>query len=173
MKNLKKFVALLLAGVMAMVMLTACSGGGGGGSVEKDAEAEVLKNLSSRTEAASLVKDGELKNDRDVYRFAKEALDADIRASYGSAYFKGDIHHDGIDPAKKYVTLVVTMDYRFGTILTNVMSELSKAFGKVGGNANVKLDSKWAGVGVVVESDAKGTYMAVGIRVLNLAYPKT
>ena len=27
MKNLKKFVALLLAGVMAMVMLTACSGG--------------------------------------------------------------------------------------------------------------------------------------------------
>ena len=28
MKNLKKFVALLLAGVMAMVMLTACSGGG-------------------------------------------------------------------------------------------------------------------------------------------------
>ena len=30
MKNLKKFVALLLAGVMAMVMLTACSGGGAG-----------------------------------------------------------------------------------------------------------------------------------------------
>ena len=28
MKNLKKFVALLLAGVMAMVLLTACSGGG-------------------------------------------------------------------------------------------------------------------------------------------------
>lgn len=26
MKNLKKFVALLLAGVMAMVMLTACGG---------------------------------------------------------------------------------------------------------------------------------------------------
>ena len=29
MKNLKKFVALLLAGVMAMVMLTACGGGNG------------------------------------------------------------------------------------------------------------------------------------------------
>ena len=28
MKNLKKFVALLLAGVMAMVLFTACSGGG-------------------------------------------------------------------------------------------------------------------------------------------------
>ena len=27
MKNLKKFVALLLAGAMAMVMLTACGGG--------------------------------------------------------------------------------------------------------------------------------------------------
>ena len=33
MKNLKKFVALLLAGVMAMVMLTACGGGAG---AEKD-----------------------------------------------------------------------------------------------------------------------------------------
>ena len=29
MKKLSKIVALLLAGAMAMVMLTACSGGGG------------------------------------------------------------------------------------------------------------------------------------------------
>lgn len=172
MKKLSKLVALLLAGAMVMLMFTACSGGGGG-SENKDAEAEILKRLSSCTEAEGLVKDGELKNDRDAYKFAKTALDADIKASYGSASFKGDIHHDGIDPAKEYVTFAVTMDYRFGTILTNVMSELNKAFGKVGGNANVKLDSKWAGVGVVVESDTKGTYMAVGIRVLNLAYPKT
>lgn len=35
MKNLKKFVALLLAGVMAMVMLTACSGGGTSADTEK------------------------------------------------------------------------------------------------------------------------------------------
>ena len=30
MKNLKKFAALLLAGAMALLMLTACGGGGGG-----------------------------------------------------------------------------------------------------------------------------------------------
>lgn len=36
MKNLKKFVALLLAGVMAMVMLTACSGGGNGSNLKED-----------------------------------------------------------------------------------------------------------------------------------------
>ena len=29
MKNLKKFAALLLAGAMALLMLTACGGGGG------------------------------------------------------------------------------------------------------------------------------------------------
>ena len=40
MKNLKKFVALLLAGVMAMVLFTACSGGGNSSNLKEDTEAE-------------------------------------------------------------------------------------------------------------------------------------
>ena len=36
MKKLSKIVALLLAGAMAMVMLTACSGGGNTGSMKED-----------------------------------------------------------------------------------------------------------------------------------------
>ena len=55
MKNLKKFVALLLAGVMAMVLLTAC---GGGTDAEKEQENKILNKLSSQTEAANLVKEG-------------------------------------------------------------------------------------------------------------------
>ncbi len=51
MKNLKKFVALLLAGVMAMVMLTACSGGGAGSNLKEDTDAEtkVLGKYSTST----------------------------------------------------------------------------------------------------------------------------
>ena len=171
MKNLKKFVALLLAGVMAMVMLTAC---GADTTTDKQKEEIIQKRLGKRTEATALRDDdGKVKNDTDLYKIAKDFLDADIKASYGSAVFKGNIHPDGIDPAKQYVTLTVTMDYRYGVILTNLMTEISKAVGQVGGNANVKLDSKWAGAAVVVKSNEKGTYMAVSIRVLNLAYPQT
>lgn len=50
MKKLSKIVALLLAGAMAMVMLTACSGGGNTGSnlkEDSDAEAKVLSKYST------------------------------------------------------------------------------------------------------------------------------
>ena len=170
MKNLKKFVALLLAGVMAMVMLTAC---GADTTTDKQKEEIIQKRLGKRTEAAALCDDdGKVKNDADLYKLAKEILDADIKASYGEAVFKGGIHTDGIDPAKQYATFTVTMDYRYGVVLTKLMASLTEAFGKVGGNADVKLDSKWAGAAVVVKSNEKGSYMAVSIRILNIAYNK-
>ena len=58
MKKLSKIVALLLAGAMAMVMLTACSGGGNTGNMKEDTktEDEVLSKYSTSTVAA--------KNDR-------------------------------------------------------------------------------------------------------------
>ena len=51
MKKLSKIVALLLAGAMAMVMLTACSGGGNTGSMKEDTTAEdkVLGKYSTST----------------------------------------------------------------------------------------------------------------------------
>ena len=49
MKNLKKFAALLLAGAMALLMLTACGGGGGDfGKRDPDAEARPLTDLRQR-----------------------------------------------------------------------------------------------------------------------------
>ena len=81
MKNLKKFVALLLAGVMAMVMLTACSGGGT--DAEKKQENEILNELSKRTEAANLVKEGNGKlqnSDSKLYIETKDFLNARIEA---------------------------------------------------------------------------------------------
>lgn len=43
MKKLSKIVALLLAGAMAMVMLTACSGGGNTGSNLKEDSMQKLR----------------------------------------------------------------------------------------------------------------------------------
>ena len=60
MKKLSKIVALLLAGAMAMVMLTACSGGVSG--EDKDAEEKVMGQIRGKsTSTTSLRNDSELK----------------------------------------------------------------------------------------------------------------
>ena len=60
MKKLKKFAALLLVGVMALALLTACGGGGSGEDAQ--AEASVMTAINSkRTAAAKLDNDAERK----------------------------------------------------------------------------------------------------------------
>lgn len=55
MKNLKKFAALLLAGAMALLMLTACGGGGSDfGKRDPDAEDEAFNRFTSTTQASGL-----------------------------------------------------------------------------------------------------------------------
>lgn len=76
MKKLSKIVALLLAGAMAMVMLTACTGGGNTGSnlkEDKDAEAKVLSKYST-----SVANNKELKDE------AEKFLDEKLTVSGGS-----------------------------------------------------------------------------------------
>ncbi len=46
MKMFKRFAAALLAGVMALAMLTAC-GGGAGGDSSNEIESKVLKYLNT------------------------------------------------------------------------------------------------------------------------------
>ena len=54
MKNLKKFAALLLAGAMALLMLTACGGGGGDfGKRDPDAEDKAFNRFTSMTQASA------------------------------------------------------------------------------------------------------------------------
>ena len=60
MKKLKKFAALLLVGVMALALLTACGGGGSGEDAQ--AEASVMTAINGkRTAAAKLDNDAERK----------------------------------------------------------------------------------------------------------------
>ena len=66
MKKLSKIVALLLAGAMAMVMLTACGGGGAAADTEK--EEAIQMQLGKKTEATALCDtDGKVKNDSLLY----------------------------------------------------------------------------------------------------------
>ena len=174
MKNLKKFVALLLAGVMAMVMLTACSGGGTTADAEK--EEAIQKQLGKRTEATSLCdNDGKVKNDSQLYKETAKLLDARIKAETSAfGILAVDFDVKGIDPAKQYVTVTLSADYKTAGLVAGFVNLITEKLGKIdASNNSVKLDTEWAKAAVVVRTNEKGSYAAIAIQVKNLAYPKT
>lgn len=177
MKKLSKIVALLLAGALAMLMFTACSGGGTSADTEK--EKEILKELGSRTEAASLAKDGKLQNnDSKLYIETKNLLDNKIEADtkvFGhlrlSTSTKGFDLKNGLDPTEKYLTFTVCTDYKTAGLVADLVAEITKQFGNIKDtNSNVKVDTTWANAAVVVKTTEKGSYAAIAIQVLNPAY---
>ena len=172
MKKLSKIVALLLAGVMAMVMLTACSGGTDGPNAPGNPkEQEMMKKITSSSQGKGIKE-----NDPDLYQTALTDLNTDIKAhSKKGGAFVGDIRVRGIDPAQEYVTITVTADYRVGQFLTNLLDFISANIGikYPGTNVDFKTNSSWSKAAVVVRSDEYGTYVAVAIQVKNLNYPKT
>lgn len=176
MKKLSKIVALLLAGALAMLMFTACSGGGTSADTEK--EKVILKELGSRTEAASLAKDGKLQNnDSKLYIETKNLLDNKIEADtkvFGHLLFKHETDGfdiNGLDPTKKYLTVTVCADYTTAGLVADLVAEITKQFGNIKDtNSNVKVDTTWANAAVVVKTTEKGSYAAIAIQVLNPAY---
>ena len=172
MKKLSKIVALLLAGAMAMVMLTACSGGTDGPNAPGNPkEQEMMKKITSSSQGKGIKE-----NDPDLYQTALTDLNTDIKAhSKKGGAFVGDIRVRGIDPAQEYVTITVTADYRVGQFLTNLLDFISANIGikYPGTKVDFKTDSSWSKAAVVVRSDRYGTYVAVAIQVKNLNYPKT
>lgn len=171
MKNLKKFVALLLAGVMAMVMLTACTGGGTTADTEK--EEAIQKQLGKRTEATSLCdNDGKVKNDSQLYKETAKLLDARIKAETSAfGILAVDFDVKGIDPAKQYVTVTLSADYKTAGLVAGFVNLITEKLGKIdASNNSVKLDTEWAKAAVVVRTNEKGSYAAIAIQVKNIAY---
>ena len=177
MKNLKKFVALLLAGVMAMVLLTACSGGGNAADTEK--ENEILKGLSSRPEAARLVKDGKLQNnDSKLYIETKDFLNARIEAdtdAFGHLRLDSKIDgfntKTGLDSKKEYLTVTVWADYKTAGYVSKFISLITEQIGNIKDtNNNLKVDTNWVNVAVAVRTTKKGSYAAIATQVKNPAY---
>lgn len=170
MKNLKKFVALLLAGVMAMVMLTACSGGT---TADTEKEEAIRKQLGKRTEATSLCdRDGKVENDSQLYKETAKLLDARIKAetsAFGILAVGFDVK--GIDPVEQYVTVTLSADYKTAGLVAGLITKITEKLGKIEStNNSVKLDTEWAKAAVVVRTNEKGSYAAIAIQVKNIAY---
>lgn len=177
MKKLSKIVALLLAGAMAMVMLTACTGGGTGS--EKEQENEILNELSKQTEAASLVKDGKLQNsDSKLYIETKNLLNSKIEFNtdiFGNLRLnhetKGFDFEKGFDPKEKYLTVTVWSDYKTAGYVAKFISLITEQIGNIKDtNNNLKVNTNWVNVAVAVRTTEKGSYAAIAIQVLNPAY---
>lgn len=65
-------------------------------------------------------------------------------------------------------------DYRNGERLQELIKMITDHIGRVypSTNINVNANGCWTKVAVVVQSNEKGTYLAVAIQLKNLAYPQ-
>lgn len=177
MKKLSKIVALLLAGALTMLLFTACGGGGTG--AEKEKENEILKELGKRTEAANLVKDGKLQNnDSKLYIETKDFLNGRIDADTDAfGHLRLDGKTDGFDPikgldsTKEYLTVTVWSNYETAGYVAKFISLITERIGNIKDtNSNLKVDTNWVNVAVVVRTTEKGSYAAIAIQVRNPAY---
>ena len=61
--------------------------------------------------------------------------------------------------------------YKTAGFVADLITKITDKFGEIKAtNNSVKLDSNWAHVAVVVETNAKGSYAAIAIQVKNIAY---
>lgn len=161
MKKLSKIVALLLAGAMAMVMLTACSGDGGGssaGTVDSKEETKAVKLISS-----------DAKNDKNLRAVAEGHLNADKKnldtqfkfLGYSGA-FKVHVDDGGKDLV---ITITARYDYK-DTLLSDVLNRISN-YVDTKHNASVKQDGDFTNIGVVVKGNNQQSYIGVSIRIKN------
>lgn len=167
MKNLKKFVALLLAGVMAMVLFTACTGGGNTGSNLKEdttAESTVLSKYST----ASVDNNKELKDK------AEKFLDEKLKASGSILGYKFVLGYkvEGKTENAEFLTVLVAANFSYeDTMLGAILTQISQKI-KTDTNVNINQKGTWTDIGVVVKGDSKQSYMAVAFKVKNPNYVK-
>ena len=159
MKKLKKFAALLLVGVMALALLTACGGGGDGMVTNKDEENKVISRISqdhgniavTNDEGLRAIAEGHLNMDR-------EKLDGRFKLyGYTGAlqFHKNDVGDDLV------ITITARYDYK-DTLLSDV---LNKIYNYEDYNASVKQDGNWSNIGVVVKSNNEQSYIGISIRI--------
>lgn len=150
MKKLKKFAALLLVGVMALALLTAC--GGGGGPTE---EQKVLAQISQE-------KGVQATNDEGLRAVAERRLDESLQYKifgYAGA-FKFYTEPLGDD---RVITITARYDYK-DTLLSDVLNRISK-YVDTDHNASVEQDGNWSNIGVVVKSNNEQSYIGISIRI--------
>lgn len=154
MKHLKKLAALLLVGVLALSLLTAC---GGSGSTSQDAQAEAA--VMAAINQNRPVNSAKLQNSSELRKIANQDLDAAISGKWGqlSSSFTFKSHTD-LKNGKFGYTFIAKCDYK--------NTDLAKLI-KTDTNINSKYMDKWSDVGVVVRTnkDNGQTYIAISVAI--------
>lgn len=152
MKHLKKLAALLLVGVLALSLLTACGGGGGSTSADAQAEAAVIAAINETQNRSGKDK---LQNSNELRETARRDLDAAIKLGNLSSSFTYKSHTD-LKNGKVGGTFIAKCDYK-----DTDLAELIKT------DTNIKshLVNKWSDVGVVVWTNKNNgqTYIAISV----------
>lgn len=144
MKHLKKLAALLLVGVLALSLLTACGGGGGSTSADAQAETAVMAAINQN-------RSDKLQNSSELRETAKRDLDAAIKLGNLSSSFRY-VDHTDLKNGKFGGTFIAKCDYK--------NTDLAKLI-KTDTNINSHNMNSWSDVGVVVRTDNGQTYIAI------------
>ena len=162
MKKMKRLVAVLLAGIVVLTLLTACDSDTGIGKIDKEKQDELEKQLTSV---------GITANDPELYQIALKHLEADMLFSKGKPLFRNSIYQKGITPPEKNVILTVTREYDSSNTdlayLTTFMDSMLKQYYP---NAAINVNSGWSKAAVVVKTNAEGSYVALSVQVENPAF---
>lgn len=162
MTKLRKLTALLLAGALTLLLLTACSGGGGSSGpkaqAEAEAEAKVMEAIRSNPSTKNLEYDVGMCNiAKDELN--KTNLDTELNGSIGGY---GVYHKVKIDREKSTLTLIAQYDYQ-NTKLKDLIGCITK--NNEASNLNFNLSSKWTKVGVAAKIHQGQTYIAITLQV--------
>lgn len=147
MKHLKKLAALLLVGVLALSLLTACGGGGGSTSADAQAETAVMAAINQNRPVNS----AKLQNSSELRKIANQDLNAAIKLGNFSSSFTYVPH---IEDGKFGGTVIAKCDYK-NTDLAKLIKTVT--------NINSHHVDKWSEVGVVVRTFDGQTYIAISV----------
>lgn len=164
MKKLKKFAALLLVGVMALALLTACGGGGGSsaGTVKTEEETKAVNLIGTAH--------GSTKNDSTLRAVAEGHLDVDYRKLDAKFKYRGYVGAFKFYAEPVGNDLVITMIARYDyddTRLSNVLEQISKHV-DTNHKVTVNQDGDWTKVGVVVKGNNEQSYIGISISIKNI-----
>ena len=151
MKHLKKLAALLLVGVLALSLLTAC---GGSGSTSQDAQAEAAV-MAAINENQNRSGKHKLQNSSELRKIANQDLDAAIKFGNLSSSFTFKDHTD-LKNGKFGYTFIAKCDYK-----NTDLAKLIKTYT----NINSSQVGKWSDVGVVVRTVDGQTYIAISVAI--------
>ena len=150
MKHLKKLAALLLVGVLALSLLTACGGGGGSTSADAQAEAAVMAAINEKRSD----KQHQLQNNPALCETAKQDLQ-DLNAAIKLGNFSSSFTYvPHIEDGKFGGTVIAKCDYK--------NTDLAKLI-KTCTNLNSHHVDNWSEVGVVVRTFDGQTYIAISV----------